>query len=90
MLVGGETAVFADFADVLTAKLPLFVAIVTLVSSLLLMMVFRSLAVPLAAALMNLLATGAALGVVTARVPVRLVRMAARAEHAGPIAAFRR
>ena len=66
VLVGGQTAVFADFATVLTAKLPLFVAIVTLVSSLLLMMVFRSLAVPLAAALMNLLTTGAALGVVTA------------------------
>ncbi len=66
VLVGGQTAVFADFADVLTAKLPLFVAIVTLVASLLLMMVFRSLAVPLAGALMNLLTTGAALGVVTA------------------------
>ncbi len=65
VLVGGQTAVFADFADVLTAKLPLFVAIVTLVASLLLMMVFRSLAVPLAGALMNLLTTGAALGVVT-------------------------
>jgi RND superfamily putative drug exporter len=66
VLVGGQTAVFADFADVLTAKLPLFVAIVTLVASLLLMVVFRSLAVPLAGALMNLLTTGAALGVVTA------------------------
>jgi RND superfamily putative drug exporter len=66
VLVGGQTAEFADFATVLTAKLPLFVAIVTLVSSLLLMMVFRSLAVPLAAALMNLLTTGAALGLVTA------------------------
>ena len=66
VLVGGQTATFADFASVLTAKLPLFVAIVTLVAALLLMMVFRSLAVPLAGALMNLLTTGAALGVVTA------------------------
>ena len=66
VLVGGQTAIFADFASVLTAKLPLFVGIVVLVSSLLLMVVFRSLVVPLAAALMNLLSTAASLGVVTA------------------------
>ncbi len=66
VLVGGQTAVFADFASVLTAKLPLFIGIVVLVSSLLLMVVFRSLVVPLAAALMNLLSTAASLGVVTA------------------------
>jgi len=66
VLVGGQTATFADFASVLTAKLPLFVGIVVLVSSLLLMVVFRSLVVPLAAALMNLLSTAASLGVVTA------------------------
>jgi len=66
VLVGGQTAIFNDFASVLTSKLPLFVGIVVLVSSLLLMVVFRSLVVPLAAALMNLLSTGASLGVVTA------------------------
>jgi putative drug exporter of the RND superfamily len=66
VLVGGQTAVFADFAGVLTAKLPLFVGIVVLVSSLLLMVVFRSLVVPVAAALMNLMSTAASLGVVTA------------------------
>ncbi|HEX3802992.1 MAG TPA: MMPL family transporter [Solirubrobacteraceae bacterium] len=66
VLVGGQTAIFADFASVLTAKLPLFVGIVVLVSSLLLMVVFRSLVVPVAAALMNLLSTAASLGVVTA------------------------
>jgi putative drug exporter of the RND superfamily len=66
VLVGGQTAIFADFASVLTAKLPLFVGIVVLVSSLLLLVVFRSLVVPLAAALMNLLSTAASLGVVTA------------------------
>jgi RND superfamily putative drug exporter len=65
VLVGGQTAIFADFASVLTAKLPLFVGIVVLVSSLLLMVVFRSLVVPLAAALMNLMSTAASLGVVT-------------------------
>ena len=66
VLVGGQTAVFADFAAVLTAKLPLFVGIVVLVSSLLLMVVFRSLVVPVAAALMNLMSTASSLGVVTA------------------------
>lgn len=66
VLVGGQTAVFADFASVLDAKLPLFVGIVVLVSSLLLMLIFRSLLIPAAAALMNLLSTAAALGVVTA------------------------
>jgi putative drug exporter of the RND superfamily len=66
VLTGGQTAVFADFASVLTAKLPLFIGIVVLLSSLLLMMVFRSLLVPIAAAFMNLLSTAASLGVVTA------------------------
>lgn len=66
VLVGGETAVFADFASVLMTKLPLFVGVVALMSFLLLMVVFRSLLVPAIAALMNLLATAAALGVVTA------------------------
>ena len=66
VLVGGQTAVFADFASVLTAKLPLFVGIVVLLSAMLLMVIFRSLVVPLAAALMNLLSTAASLGVVTA------------------------
>jgi RND superfamily putative drug exporter len=66
VLVGGETAVFEDFAQVLTTKLPLFVGVVAFMSFVLLMMVFRSLLVPFMAALMNLLATAAALGVVTA------------------------
>ncbi len=66
VLVGGETAVFQDFSDVLTGKLPLFVGIVAFMSFLLLMMVFRSIVVPLVAAVMNLLATACALGVVTA------------------------
>ncbi len=66
VLVGGQTAIFADFACVLSAKLPLFVGIVVLLSALLLMMVFRSIVVPVAAALMNLVSTAAALGVVTA------------------------
>ena len=66
VLVGGTTAVFADFSDVLSGKLPLFVGVVVLVSFLLLMVVFRSLWIPLTAAIANLLSAGAAFGIVTA------------------------
>jgi putative drug exporter of the RND superfamily len=66
ILVGGTTAIFADFSHVLSRKLPLFIGIVVLLSFLLLMAVFRSLVIPLTAAVMNMLSAGAAFGVVTA------------------------
>ena len=66
VLVGGTTAIYIDFANVLSAKLPLFVAIVVVLSFLLLMTVFRSLVIPLTAACMNLLSIGAALGMLVA------------------------
>ncbi len=66
VLVGGTTAIYIDFANVLSAKLPLFVAIVVILSFLLLMTVFRSLVIPLTAACMNLLSIGAALGMLVA------------------------
>jgi len=55
-----------DFASVLSHKLPLFVGVVVLLSALLLMIVFRSLVIPLQAAVMNLLSISAALGVIVA------------------------
>ncbi|MDX6473184.1 MAG: putative drug exporter of the superfamily [Gaiellaceae bacterium] len=64
--VGGATATQVDFAHVLSGKLPLFVGLVVLVSALLLLVVFRSLLIPVQAALMNLLSIAAALGVVQA------------------------
>ena len=64
--VGGLTAIFDDFAEVLTAKLPLFIGVIILLGCLLLMVAFRSVVVPLTAAAMNLLAAGAAFGLVTA------------------------
>jgi putative drug exporter of the RND superfamily len=64
--VGGITAIFEDFAGVLTNKLPLFIGVIVLLGCLLLMIAFRSLLIPLTAAVMNLLAAGAAFGVVTA------------------------
>jgi RND superfamily putative drug exporter len=62
--VGGITAGSVDFAAVLAKKLPLFIGVVVLVSALLLMVVFRSLVIPLQAAVMNLLSIGASLGVI--------------------------
>jgi RND superfamily putative drug exporter len=64
--VGGATAIQVDFARVLSGKLPLFIGLVVLLSALLLLVVFRSLLIPLQAALMNLLSIAAALGVVQA------------------------
>ncbi len=61
--IGGQTATFADVSDRVKDRLPLFIAAVILLSFLLLVVVFRSVAVPLKAALMNLLSIGAAYGV---------------------------
>ena len=62
--VGGVTAGAVDFSSVLAHKLPLFIGVVVLLSALLLMLVFRSLVIPLQAAFMNLLSIGASLGVI--------------------------
>jgi putative drug exporter of the RND superfamily len=64
--VGGITAGAVDFASLLAKKLPLFIGVVVLLSALLLMIVFRSLVIPLQAAVMNLLSIGASLGVIVA------------------------
>jgi RND superfamily putative drug exporter len=61
-LVGGFTAASIDFSNVLAGKLPLFIGIVVVLSALLLFVIFRSLVIPLQAALMNLLSIGGALG----------------------------
>jgi putative drug exporter of the RND superfamily len=64
--VGGVTATNIDFSHVLTDKLPLFITVVVILVFLLLMMVFRSLLIPLVASVMNLLSVGAALGALNA------------------------
>jgi putative drug exporter of the RND superfamily len=64
--VGGITAIFEDFGDAISEKLPLFIGVVVLLSALLLTIVFRSLLVPLKAMLMNLLSIGAAFGLIVA------------------------
>ncbi|MGI8761781.1 MAG: MMPL family transporter [Jatrophihabitantaceae bacterium] len=64
--VFGQTAVFVDFAKVLSAKMPLFFLAIIGLSFLLLMLAFRSLLIPLTAAVMNLFAAGASFGIVVA------------------------
>jgi putative drug exporter of the RND superfamily len=64
--VGGFTAGQIDFAHVVASKLWVFIAAVILLSAILLLVVFRSMLIPLQAAVMNLLSIGASLGVVVA------------------------
>ena len=61
--VSGITAITDDLTAQLSDTLPLFIGTVIAVSFLLLMLVFRSIAVPLKAAVMNLLSIGGAYGV---------------------------
>jgi RND superfamily putative drug exporter len=66
VLVAGLTAGSIDFSQVLARKLPLFIAVVVLLSALLLFVIFRSLVIPIQAALMNLLSIGGAIGATVA------------------------
>ena len=61
--VGGATASFADVSERVQNRLPVFIAAVIALSFVLLMLVFRSILVPIKAALLNLLSIGAAYGV---------------------------
>ncbi|NUP15812.1 MAG: MMPL family transporter [Streptomyces sp.] len=64
--VGGAAASLSDVGQRTSQRLPLFVAAVLAMSFLLLMLVFRSVLVPLKAVLLNLLSIGAAYGVMVA------------------------
>ncbi|WP_156726242.1 MMPL family transporter [Streptomyces apocyni] len=64
--VGGITASYDDFAEVIIGKLPLFVGVVIGLGSLLLLLAFRSIGIPLKAAAMNVAAVAASFGVVVA------------------------
>ena len=88
VLVGGQTAIFDDFATVLSRKLPLFLAIVIGLSFLLLMTVFRSLVIPAVAAAMNLLSAAAAFGVVTVVFQDGIGASLLGIDKTGPIEAF--
>ena len=66
VMIGGFTAGSIDFSSYLGDRLPLLIGAVLVLSFLLLMLVFRSVLVPLKAVIMNLLSVGAAYGVVVA------------------------
>ena len=75
--VGGVTAVYKDFADVIVGKLPLFVGVVIGLGCLLLLLAFRSLGIPLKAAAMNVAAVAAVLRRGRRDLPVGLGQRAA-------------
>jgi len=86
--VYGITAIFVDFAKVLSAKMPIFFIAVIGLSFLLLLVAFRSLVIPLTAAVMNLLAAGASFGVIVAIFQWGWLSEALGIGGGGPIEAF--
>jgi RND superfamily putative drug exporter len=64
--LAGPTAGFLDLADALAARMPVFIGGVVGLSFVLLVVVFRSVLVPLKAVVLNLLSISAAYGVVVA------------------------
>jgi RND superfamily putative drug exporter len=86
--VGGSTAAFIDLSDRITDRLPLFIGAVVGLSFILLMMVFRSVFVPLKAAIMNLLSIGASYGVIVAVFQWGWLKSVIGLEETGPIVAF--
>ncbi len=86
--VGGTTAIFADFAKVLSSKLPLFIGLVVSLSFILLAIVFRSLVIPATAAVMNLLSIAAAFGILVAVFQWGWAGSVFQVNQVGPIEAF--
>ncbi|MEU5028464.1 MMPL family transporter [Streptomyces milbemycinicus] len=64
--IGGATAIQKDFASVIGERLPPFIALIVGLGALLLLVAFRSVVVPLTAAVMNLIAAAASFGVLVA------------------------
>ena len=64
--VGGSTASNVDLASEITSRLPVVIIVVLLLSIIVLTIAFRSLLVPLQAAVTNVLCVGAAFGILTA------------------------
>jgi RND superfamily putative drug exporter len=88
VLVGGQTALGIDVANQLSSKLPLFVGMVVALSFILLMVVFRSLAIPATAAIMNLLSAAAAFGVITAVFQWGWLKSVVGVTNTGPVNPF--
>jgi putative drug exporter of the RND superfamily len=64
--IGGPTAAVVDFSHVTSSRLPVFVGVVIGVAMILLLIAFRSLVIPIQAAVMTMLSIGASYGIVQA------------------------
>ncbi len=62
VLVGGATSVTSDLSDILDRYTPIVFAFVLVTSFIILMLVFRSIVIPVKAVVMNLLSVGASYG----------------------------
>ncbi|MEU1980948.1 MMPL family transporter [Nocardia sp. NPDC019395] len=65
VLVGGQSAVERDSVDALLDRMPLMIALVFLITTVLMVLAFRSVVLPLQAGLLNLLGLGSTLGILT-------------------------
>ena len=86
--MGGATASFADVSDRVQSRLPIFITGVIALSFILLMLVFRSILVPIKAALLNLLSIGSAYGVLVMVFQWGWGRSLIGVEEAVPIVSF--
>ncbi|MGK8522890.1 MMPL family transporter [Nocardia asteroides] len=65
VLVGGQPAIQRDSVNALLGRMPLMIALVFLVTTVLMVLAFGSLVLPLKAAVLNLLGLGSTLGILT-------------------------
>ena len=86
--VGGSTAVLSDFTTVLVRALPLFLAVVIGLGFLALVILFRSIVVPLTGAATSLLSLGAATGITVAVFQWGWLADVLGVESTGPIFPF--
>ena len=86
--VGGWTAGGIDFSSYIAGRLPLLIGAVLILSFLLLMMVFRSVLVPVKAVVMNLLSVGAAYGFIVAVFQWGWGASLIGVDHPGPVEAW--
>ena len=86
--VGGQTAGYIDLAEKIADKLPLMIAVVVLLSFFVLLLAFRSVVIPLKAAVMNLLSVGGRVRRADRGLPGGLGRGVVGLPHAIPIVSF--
>ena len=86
--VGGGTAVLSDFTSVLVTALPVFLAVVIGLGFLALVILFRSIVVPLTGAVTSLLSLGAATGITVAVFQWGWLADVIGVESTGPIFPF--